>query len=364
MNARYEIKEVITHRDRKNIQTQEEVALKLNTAEHRVRLETEFYDDSIRDLEGFPSKRWSWEHGCYCLGAIALDRLGPSLDTVIKEVDESKFSLKTTLQIMDQVITRIQALHGRHIVHRGIKPDNFCIGLKGSKTENKVYMIDFDLSKKYIKDGVHIRDYGDNVGNTFWMSLAIHKGYEPVRRDDMESAGFLAIYLLKGGLPWFCEGRSSAIMRGSTLIALPKRISRLISFSEAITALQELCKDLPEEIITYITYCRSLQFAQEPDYGYCRELFRQVFKREGFKDDGLCDWSTPELVTESESMEIAHGSDDDLPSSNHSEQDGSATPFDDDTVDGQTLVVDHTKTTEACTAQYLDLRTRQVLRLI
>ncbi|ODN93515.1 CK1/CK1/CK1-A protein kinase [Cryptococcus wingfieldii CBS 7118] len=354
IGGRYEIKEVITHRDCEvsvyvatDIQTQEEVALKLNTAVHRVQRETKFYDDSIRDLEGFPSKRWSWEHDYYCFGAIALDRLGPSLDTLIKEVEESKFSLKTTLQIMDQVITRIQALHERHIVHRGIKPDNFCIGLKGSETENKVYMIDFDASKKYIMDGVHIRNYGDNdVGNRFWTSLAIDEGSKPVRRDDMESAGFLAIYLLKGKLPWLCEYRSSAVMRG-----------------KAITALQELCKDLPEEIITYITYCRSLQFAQEPDYGYCRELFRQVFEREGFNDDGLCDWSTPQLVAESDSMEIAHGSDDDLPSSNHSEEDSSATPFDDDTVDEQTLVTDHTETTEACSAQYLNLRTRQVLRL-
>ncbi|ODO01802.1 serine/threonine protein kinase [Cryptococcus wingfieldii CBS 7118] len=345
IGGRYEIKEVITHRDRKvsvyvatDVQTQEEVALKLNTAEHRVRLETEFYDDSIRDLEGFPSKRWSWEHGFYCLGAIALDRLGPSLDTLIKEVEESKFSLKTTLQIMDQVITRIQALHERHILHRGVKPDNFCIGLKGSKTENKVYMIDFDHCKKYIVDGVHIRDYGGAMGNQDWTSLAVDEGCEPVRRDDMESAGFLSIYLLKGSLPWLCEYSSSAVRRG-----------------KAITALQELCKDLPEEIITYIAYCRSLQFAQEPDYGYCRKLFRQVFEREGFKDDGLCDWSTLELVTESEGIENVHGSDNDFPSSNHSEEeDGSATPFDDDTVDGQTLVADHTKTTEAC-PQYLGM---------
>ncbi|ODN74119.1 hypothetical protein L202_07576 [Cryptococcus amylolentus CBS 6039] len=355
IGGRYEIKEVITHRDREvsvyvatDIETQEEVALKLNTAFDRVRRETKFYDYSIRDLEGFPSKRWckiwSWEREYHGYGAIALDRLGPSLDTLINEVEESKFSLKTTLQIMNQVITRIQALHERHIVHRGIRPDNFCIGLRGSKTENKVYLIDFDLSKKYIMDGVHIQDYGDNVGNQDWTSLAIAEGYEPVRRDDMESAGFLAIYLLKGKLPWLCEYRSSSVMRG-----------------KAITALQELCKDLPEEIITYIIYCRSLQFAQEPDYGYCRELFRQVFEREGYKDDGLCDWSTPQLVAESESMEIAHGSDDDLASRNHSEEDGSATPFDGDTVDGQTLV---TETTEACSAEYLNLRTRQVLRLM
>ncbi|ODO01794.1 serine/threonine protein kinase [Cryptococcus wingfieldii CBS 7118] len=330
-------KEVITDRDDKvsvyvavNIETKEEVALKLSSSVDQIELEAAFYEDSLKDLEGFPRKKRFWKEMHGTIGALALDRLGPSLDVLIKEVEESKFSLKTTLQIMDQVITRIQALHGRHIVHRGIKPDNFCIGLKGSKTENKVYMIDFDLSKKYIKDGVHIRDYGDNVGNTFWISLAIHKGYEPVRRDDMESAGFLAIYLLKGKLPWLCEYSSSAVRGG-----------------KAITALQELCKDLPEEIITYITYCRSLQFAQEPDYGYCRGLFRQVFEREGFNDDGLCDWSTPQLVAESEGMEIAHGSEDDLPSSNHSEEDGSAIPFDNDTVDGQTLVTDHTKTTKA-----------------
>ncbi|ODN74121.1 hypothetical protein, variant 1 [Cryptococcus amylolentus CBS 6039] len=222
--GRYMITEVITHRDCEvsvyvatDTIAQEEVALKLNTARHRFRCEAEFYDDSIRDLEGFPRMRWAWEH-CFCyFTAIALDRLGPSLGALIKEVEESKFSLKTTLQIMNQVITRIQALHERHIIHRGIKPDNFCIGMPGSKTENTVYMIDFDHAKKFRDPLTHLhipyREEND-VGNSSqtslgvhpWTSLAVDQRVEASRRDDMESAGYMAVLFLKGCLPW-CYGR-------------------------------------------------------------------------------------------------------------------------------------------------------------
>ncbi|ODN74122.1 hypothetical protein, variant 2 [Cryptococcus amylolentus CBS 6039] len=161
--------------------------------------------------------RWAWEH-CFCyFTAIALDRLGPSLGALIKEVEESKFSLKTTLQIMNQVITRIQALHERHIIHRGIKPDNFCIGMPGSKTENTVYMIDFDHAKKFRDPLTHLhipyREEND-VGNSSqtslgvhpWTSLAVDQRVEASRRDDMESAGYMAVLFLKGCLPW-CYGR-------------------------------------------------------------------------------------------------------------------------------------------------------------
>ncbi|ODN93557.1 hypothetical protein L198_05423 [Cryptococcus wingfieldii CBS 7118] len=216
-----------------------------------------------------------------------MDRLGPSLDSVMEKTKEDEFSLKTTLQIMDQVITRIQALHERHYIHRGIKPDNFCIGLPGSKTENTVYMIDFDNVKVFRDPETHMHipyqeDRNPTV-NPYWSSLTVDSRIESSRRDDMESAGYMAVFFLKGCLPWWYERECRP--------AYPEHCQK------KDTTLEYLCADLPEELSTYISYSRSLKFDDEPDYEYCRGLLRRVFEREGYKDDGVYDWARSPQVS-------------------------------------------------------------------
>ena len=46
-----------------------------------------------------------------------------------------------------QVIDRITFLHSKNYMHRDIKPDNFVLG--GRKHPNKIFLIDFGLSKAY-----------------------------------------------------------------------------------------------------------------------------------------------------------------------------------------------------------------------
>lgn len=70
-------------------------------------------------------------------------------------------------------------------MHRDIKPDNFVVGR--GKQQNKVFIIDFGLSKKYLlKDGTHIpyRDNKNLTGTARHASLSTHSGIEQGRRDD------------------------------------------------------------------------------------------------------------------------------------------------------------------------------------
>jgi len=51
---------------------------------------------------------------------------------------------------------------------------------------------------------------------------------------------------------------------------------------------EELCKGLPEEFITYINITRNLKFKEKPDYYALRMLFRNLFVRNeygSFDDD-------------------------------------------------------------------------------
>lgn len=59
-------------------------------------------------------------------------------------------SLKSALMIGYQMIERIEYIHERQVIHRDIKPDNFLLGINNNA--HLLYIVDFGLSKKYIKD--------------------------------------------------------------------------------------------------------------------------------------------------------------------------------------------------------------------
>lgn len=81
---------------------------------------------------------------------MVMELLGKSLEDLF--VDQQKrFGLATTLMIAEQMLDRIEFLHSRQFIHRDMKPDNFLIGR--GKNNWKIYMIDFGLSKKYIREG-------------------------------------------------------------------------------------------------------------------------------------------------------------------------------------------------------------------
>ncbi len=80
---------------------------------------------------------------------MLMDLLGQSLEDLFVE-NGKKLSLKTVLQIGEQMIERIQFVHEKNILHRDIKPDNFLMG--SGKTAQIVYIVDFGLSKRFIQD--------------------------------------------------------------------------------------------------------------------------------------------------------------------------------------------------------------------
>ena len=101
-----------------------------------------------------------------------------------------------------QILDRIQFIHSKGVIHRDIKPDNFLIGKK--EKYNKIYVVDFGLAKRYIKENGHIqyRESKTLTGTARYASLNTHLGVEQSRRDDIECMCYMLFYFMKSTLPW------------------------------------------------------------------------------------------------------------------------------------------------------------------
>jgi casein kinase 1 len=133
---------------------------------------------------------------------LVMDLMGPSLESLLMS-NCKRFSLKTVLMLVDQMIARLEYLHSRNLLHRDIKPDNFCMGV--NKHWDKLFILDFGLAKKYVmSNGKHIpyKEGKSLTGTARYASINTHRGLEQACRDDMESIGYVALYCLKGSLPW------------------------------------------------------------------------------------------------------------------------------------------------------------------
>ena len=95
-------------------------------------------------------------------------------------------------------------VHSKRILYRDTKPNNFVIG-GCEENKNKVYIIDFGLSKYYKNsNGEHIPLISGKklCGTARYASISTHEGNEQSRRDDLECVGHVLLYFLKGKLPW------------------------------------------------------------------------------------------------------------------------------------------------------------------
>jgi len=271
-----------------NTQTGEELAVKLEStkSKHPMLMYEAKLLKHLQGVPGIASVHFCDVEGDY--NVMVMDLLGPSLEDLFN-ICHRKFSLKTVLMIADQMLYRIEYLHSRNFIHRDIKPDNFLIG--HGKSSNIVYIIDFGLAKKYQdpKSHQHIpyRENKSLTGTARYASINAHVGVEQSRRDDLEAIGYVLMYFNRGQLPW----------QGFQANSKEEKYYKIME-SKRSTSLETLCKGYPAVFASYLNYCRGLRFEDRPDYAYLRRLFKDLFMREGFMNDGIFDWSQPAPTTE------------------------------------------------------------------
>ena len=212
---------------------------------------------------------------------LIMQLLGRSLEDIFEE--RKYFTLKSVCMIAPQMISVLEFIHNKHIVHRDIKPDNFLMGL--DDLSQYVYLLDFGLAKKYRSSSTLVHYPMVNkkklTGTARYASINALKGNEQSRRDDLEALGYVLMYLLRGSLPW----------QGLQAKTKEERYKKILKKKIEITS-YDLCIGFPSEFEKYIEYTRNLQYTEEPKYDILKELFSKVMKRESFKLDYIYDWTT------------------------------------------------------------------------
>lgn len=229
---------------------------------------------------GIPQVRWFGQ--TENRNALVIDLLGKSLEDLL-QMFKRRLSLKTVLMLADQMLCSLEFIHNKNFIHRDIKPDNFLMGT--GQNSNILFLIDYGLAKKYRDPNTHVHvEYAEGkslTGTARYASIGALHGFEQSRRDDMESLGYVLIYLLKGSLPWMGLDASTRELKYEKILKMKKEIP-----------VEELCHGLPKEFAQYLIKVKRLKFTDKPRYAKYRALFRNLFISSGYKYDYFYDWST------------------------------------------------------------------------
>jgi casein kinase 1 len=257
---------------------------------------------------------------------MVMQQLGPSLDAVLAKSPSNKLGSEFVARVGVCIITALERLHGCGLVHRDLKPQNIATGVDS----NNIYLFDLGLCTSYLnpspypdrkqsqcvpipiftpgfeaencfstmldsnlcaqipmpprkipnRDHVSYLSEQGLVGTIRFVSLGCHHGTFQTRRDDLESLGYVLLYLARGDLPW--QGKKIPFNnagRGATKVERQLR-NHAIMLSKMQTRIETLVEPLAEPLksclLTYFTAVRALGYNAEPDYSYLRSLFKDI----------------------------------------------------------------------------------------
>tara|TARA_Y100000816_G_scaffold28161_1_gene18032 strand:+ start:5480 stop:6253 length:774 start_codon:yes stop_codon:yes gene_type:complete len=219
----------------KDIRSENDVVIKTESVDNEIGLlkhEASMYI-KLRNVPGMLLLKW---YGVVeDMRCLVLPYAGISMDKI------EDISFPDALSYLRQLINILSSIHLMGVLHRDIKPSNILITHEGN-----CKIVDFGLSCMYRQTyGNHIDEKSgcQPIGSPNYMSLNVHRGLNPSRRDDLESLCYTCVYMIKDELPWNnCK-------------------------LEEIESLKENMSDFCPAVLAVIwEYSRKLKFSKTPDY--------------------------------------------------------------------------------------------------
>lgn len=264
-----------------DVKSNQPVAIKLEhvNAEHpQLAYEARVYRQlRASGMTRIPELFYSGREGNY--NVLVLQKLDENLESTLM-AHQRKLPTHLALQFGDQLLTLLEQVHDQGFIHRDIKPENFMVfhGSSGGSHNAtsrvpQLYMIDFGLSKCFwnpqTDEHVPFRSDKHLTGTARYASINNHKGFEQSRRDDLESLGYLLIYMINGKLPW--QNQPGANRK--------EKYAKMQLMKEQLVQDKSLFVGLPAAFQQYLEYVQNLKFDDRPDYVYLRALFKKALRQ-------------------------------------------------------------------------------------
>jgi hypothetical protein len=124
------------------------------------------------------------------------------------------------------------------------------------------------------------------TGTARYASINALNGLTQSRRDDLEAVGYVLLYFLRGKLPW----------QGLHVKNKEDRYHRIMEI-KIETKPHQLCKGFPIQFEQYVDYTRKLEYEEDPDYDYLKNLFHLILKEDKNNMENIYDWDNKTLYT-------------------------------------------------------------------
>ncbi len=132
---------------------------------------------------------------------IVIQYIGTSLDKRLADCG-NKFSLKTVLQLTNQLLYILEFLHLHNYSYGDLKSSNI---MTDDINPENVYLTDFGQCKMYCSSkGIHVKEENKSTvdGTIEFVSRDAHNGNIVSRTGDLENLLYLIVRWLDGTLPW------------------------------------------------------------------------------------------------------------------------------------------------------------------
>lgn len=145
--------------------------------------------------------------------------------------------------------------------------------------KERVFLIDYGLASKFVDpSGSHRAFYVDerraHDGTLEYTSRDAHFGAHS-RRSDLECLGYNLLDWITGDLPW----------KEENILSQPEIVHRMkICFMNNVGQMMNYCYKgkYPNFIRKYLEYVCTIDYTEDPDYDYCRNIFLNEYKQLGF----------------------------------------------------------------------------------